>query len=72
MARNLKNLVEDYYYDDEENDEEEIGGIQKIIRHPKLTREVKYKNDNREIQKKRREKDKMRQASVKRYEDENE
>jgi len=71
MARNLKNLVEDYYNNDNEN-EDEIGGIQKIIHHPKIVREKKYTNDNREIQKKRREKDKMRQASVKHYEDENE
>lgn len=67
MARNLKNLMDDY--NDEEN---EIGGIHKIARHPKFIQDNKYTGDNREIQKKRREKDKMRQASVKRYEDDNE
>lgn len=66
MARNLKNLVEDY------DDDDEMGGIQKIARHPKLGQDNKYTSDNREIQKKRREKDKMRQASARRYEDNDE
>lgn len=60
MARNLKNLVDDY----DNDNEEEIGGIQKINRRPKIVRENKYSNDNREIQKKRRERDKMRQAAI--------
>lgn len=68
MARNLKNLVEDY----DDDNEEEIGGIRKITRHPRFNQENKYTSDNREIQKKRREKNKMRQASAKRYEDNDE
>ena len=67
MARNLKNLVEDY-----DDDDDEMGGIQKIARHPKLGQDSRYTSDNREIQKKRREKDKMRQASARRYEDNDE
>lgn len=67
MARNLKNLVEDY-----DEDAEEIGGIQRIARHPKFNQSSGYTTDNREIQKRRREKDKMRQAGAKRYEEDDE
>lgn len=63
MARNLKNLV-----DDHDEDEEEIGGIQRINHRPKFNRENKYKSENREIQKKRRERDKMRKAAARRQE----
>ncbi len=63
MARNLKNLVEDY-----DEDEDEIGGIQRINRRPKLGHDNRYTSDNREIQKKRRERDKMRKAATRRQE----
>ena len=67
MAKNLRNLIDDY-----DETEEEVGGIQKINRHPRFNRENKYTTDNREIQKKRRERDKMRQAATRKqnYEEE--
>ena len=68
MARNLKNLADDY-----DDDDDEIGGIRKITHRPKFnSRNDGYTKDNREIQKKRREKDKMRKASIKQHEDDNE
>lgn len=66
MARNLKNLVDDH------DEDEEIGGIQRINHRPKFNRESKYKSENREIQKKRRERDKMRKAATRRQELEDE
>lgn len=69
MACNLKNLVNDYYDD---NEDDEIGGVEKITRHPKFNQDKSYIKDNREIQKKRREKDKMRKASIKHREDNDE
>jgi len=66
VARNLKNLTDEY------EDDNEYGGIQKIDRHPRFKSEKRYKNDNRDVQKKRREKDKMRQAATRRQEYEEE
>lgn len=62
MARNLKNLIDDY------NEDEEMGGVQKINRRPKFVNEKKYSSENRDIQKKRRDRDKMRKAATRRQE----
>ncbi len=66
VARNLKNLANEY------EDEDEYGGVQKINRRPRFETEKRYRSDNRDVQKKRREKDKMRQAATRRQEYEEE
>lgn len=68
MAKNLRNLIDDY---DDDNDED-VTGVQKINRRPRFDRDNKYTTDNRDIQKKRRERDKMRQAATRRQEYEEE
>jgi rRNA maturation protein Nop10 len=58
VARNLKNLVDDYDNDDE------IGGVQKINHRPRFETKNRYTDNTRDIKKKRREKNKMRQAAT--------